>query len=470
MRTPSRVAERALLTGLVLAVVSALLAGCGAIGGAGPTPGPSATPATTTQATGPAFPLKVSSDGRYLVDQRDTPFFYAADTAWTMLSRLSVADAKKLIDLRASQGFTAIQSVLTSFTAADGGPHGVPFADGDLTRPVESYWQGVDEILRYANRRGILVYAVPLWMANNGGWACESGGCQGPPSVEVMRTYMTWVGERYRDQPNLVWVAGGDDEIDRNREVKQAGARALHQADPGHLMTYHPRWLEYGFADEAWYSIYAFQKNDITAPYDYEQIREAYDRTPTRPVLDAEPPYEPQTAMQDGDVVTAAINRRFGWWAALSGAMGVSYGGPPGTWNIGEKGEPDWSAVDRDPARQTGAIRRILAPLAWYHLRPDWDAEVVTGGRGEYGGQDYATAAATEDGTLVVAFAPSAREFTLDASRLSGPATLTWYDPVSGVVSGEPRTVEPKGTLAVATPGANSGGDGDWVLVIRASS
>ena len=42
-----------------------------------------------------SWPLKVSPDGRHLEDQGGTPFLYTADTSWTMLSMLSVADAKK---------------------------------------------------------------------------------------------------------------------------------------------------------------------------------------------------------------------------------------------------------------------------------------------------------------------------------------------------------------------------------------
>lgn len=449
--------------------LAALLAACSAGGngnddGSGPT-----EESTATEAAGSApvaFPLTVSEDGRHLVDQEGVPFLYTADTAWTMLGALSVPDAQRLLDMRVEQGFNAVQSILTSFTPTDAGPRGAPFVDGNLTRPNEDYWRGVDEILRHAEQHGVVVYAVPLWMANNGGWACEFGPCAPVPSEDAVRTYMTWVGERYRETPNLIWVIGGDDEVDRNREVKLAGARALHDADPDRLMTYHPRYAEYGFAGEDWYSLYAFQKNDITPPYAYQQVREARELSPTRPVLDAEPPYEPTTAIQQGEVVTPALNRRFGWWAVLSGAMGVVYGGPRGTWSIGAEGPPDWSLIERSQARDTATIRRILGPLAWQDLRPDWDGEVVTGGRGTYGGDDWAPAGLSEDGSLLVAYAPSARELTVDTDRLAGPSTLTWYDPSTGEAGAPPQPVEPDGALTVATPGPNASGDDDWVLIV----
>jgi hypothetical protein len=170
--------------------------------------------------------------------------------------------------------------------------------------------------------------------------------------------------------------------------------------------------------------------------------------------------------MQGGEVTTPKINRRFGWWAATSGALGVTYGGPDGSWKIGREGPPDWSVVEREPARHTANIRRILAPLPWYRLVPDWDAVTVTRGRGAYGGDDYATAGRADDGSLVVAFAPSARTFTVDLTTLAAPATAHWFDPVSGLAVGAPRQVGTSGSAAFPTPGTNAGGDDDWVLVI----
>ena len=96
-----------------------------------------------------AWPLKVSSDGRHLADQNDTPFLYTADTSWTMLSMLSVADAKKYIDLREAQGFNAIQTVATGWRRNGSGSRGVFFEDGDVTRPNEDYFAGVDEIVGF---------------------------------------------------------------------------------------------------------------------------------------------------------------------------------------------------------------------------------------------------------------------------------------------------------------------------------
>jgi hypothetical protein len=406
--------------------------------------------------------LKVSANGRYLVDRSDRPVFYDADTCWTLLSYLSLDEAKKLIDIRKSQGFNAIQTVLEPFGASTTDRvRADPFINDNITRPDESYWTVVDQIIEYATGKGMLLYTVPLWMSGYG-----DDGKQ-VPTMSEMKTYMTWVGDRYKNRPNLIWVMGGDDEATRHQDLKEAGAQALKAADPNHLMTYHPRWNDWTFKDASWLDINSFQKNDIDPPYTYQLVREGYELSPTKPVLDAEPPYEPDTAVQGGDVTTPLMNRRFGWWAALAGAMGVTYGGPSGAWKINKEKPPDWDAdINRAQARQTGNIRRILTQFAWYRLTPDWDNATVTGGRGSYGGDDYATAETATDGSLIVAYAPNARTFSVDLSKLNGPATAEWFDPTTGASGAAPQHVNNAGEQSFATPGRNAAGDDDWVLVI----
>ena len=41
----------------------------------------------------PEFPLKVSGNHRYLVDQAGAPFLYHADTPWTLFTKLTEGEA-----------------------------------------------------------------------------------------------------------------------------------------------------------------------------------------------------------------------------------------------------------------------------------------------------------------------------------------------------------------------------------------
>jgi hypothetical protein len=54
---------------------------------------------------------------------------------------------------------------------------------------------------------------------------------------------------------------------------------------------------------------------------------------------------------------------------------------------------------------------------------------------------------------------------------MAGPVTVRWFDPTNGTyqaISGSPFTNS--GSRQFTTPGTNSGGDQDWVLVLEAGA
>ena len=83
-------------------------------------------------------------------------------------------------------------------------------------------------------------------------------------------------------------------------------------------------------------------------------------------------------------------------------------------------------------------------------------------------GNDYATAARTGDGSLVVAYLPTRRTVTIDMTRLSGPIKARWFDPSNGAytaIAGSP--LANTGSRSFTPPGNNHDGDGDWVLALE---
>ena len=409
--------------------------------------------------------LEVSGNGRYLVDQAGQPFLYTADTSWTLLSKLSVADAKRYIDIRKSQGFNTIQTNLIAWFRFDSGARGVAFEDDDLSKPNEAYWSGVDEIIDYAASQQMLLSIGIMWLSSNGGYDNSDA-----PTTSEMTTYATWVGERYRDRSNIIWFMGGDDQPEVLMSPTIKGGRALQAADPNHLITYHPGSNVYAIRDEGWLSFNSFQRNFNDPPFPYELVREGHDLTPVKPILDIEPPYEPDPCCGDDLFTSPQENRRCWMVGVPGGALGVVYGGRQyGSWNIGDGGNIDWNGTNRQPPRQTAHIRKVLEVLPWYMLVTDWDDRVVTGGRGEYGDADYAIRGQCHgriarrrlhahvqgsDGRSE----PVERNGDRQMGR-SGERQPAW---------GRSRPTPNSGTQSFRPPGTNSGGDDDWVLLLSA--
>jgi hypothetical protein len=54
------------------------------------------------------FPLKIGSERRHLVDQNDQPFLVHGDTAWSIITALTKAEAEHYLANRAAKGFNAL--------------------------------------------------------------------------------------------------------------------------------------------------------------------------------------------------------------------------------------------------------------------------------------------------------------------------------------------------------------------------
>jgi hypothetical protein len=427
-----------------------------------PPPPPPPPPAGT-------WPLKVAGNGYFLEYQNGTPFLYCADTAWVTLSRLTVADAKRYIDIKKSQGFSVIQSSLTVWYRGNAGDRGSPFSGADLTSPNASYWAGIDELLNYLQTNGMLAVLWPIWGADNGSWA---GGSS--PSTSDMATYCTWLGTRYKNQGNVMWALGGDEQYNGDSEATartgfwDAAAAALEAADPAHLKTYHPRWDNFNLNGASWLDFNSIQHNDNNPPMTYELARDGTEDY-NKPFLNSEPPYYPSNP---GGVNTTRQRNRFnGWGQILGGGLGVVYGGSRyGTWNIGADGQYAWADTQHVTGNDIGNIKRILSEFHWERLVPNWDSSVITSSRGSYGSTSYVTCGKASDNSLIVCYLPAGGSVTIQKSNLSASGTAYWYDPTTGAISGSGSAITNSGTQVFTTPGNNDAGENDWCLVLATST
>ena len=101
--------------------------------------------------------LKVSDNGRYLVRDDGSPFFYLGDTAWELFHRLSKEEADQYLENRAKKGFTVIQAVVLSQVGGLDVPNAEghkPLKNNDPRHPNEDYFKHVDYIVKKADISG----------------------------------------------------------------------------------------------------------------------------------------------------------------------------------------------------------------------------------------------------------------------------------------------------------------------------
>jgi hypothetical protein len=454
-----------------------LLAFLGALAVAGCSSEQPTAPAAPAASAEPAYPVKVGPAGRYLVDQKGVPFLILGESPQAMIGNLSEADAELFLANRKSHGFNTvwINLLCAGFTGcnADGTTFDgiAPFTVGnglstyDLSTPNEAYFARADRMLQLAAKYGFLVILDP---AETAGWLAvlRSNG------ATKSRAYGQWLGTRYKDFPNLVWMSGNDFQSWSNPSddaLVQAVALGIKETNPTHLHTVELNYnVSSSLDDNSWAPIISLNAAYTYYPT-YAEVLHAYNQSASMPVFMVEANYEFED-LNGMDPSTPAILRRQEYWTALSGATGQLYGNHY-TWVFinGWKNQ-----LDTPGAMQIAHVKALFEPRAWYELVPDQGHTVVTAGYGTFSstgsitGNDYVTAARTPSGRLVMAYVPSARTVTVDMSQLSGPVTARWYDPVVGTFTSIASSpFANTGSRGFMTPGTNAGGDEDWVLILE---
>ncbi len=426
--------------------------------------------------------LHISDNHRYFVTAEGRPFFWLADTAWELFHRLSVDESSFYLENRAAKGFTVIQAVaLAEFDGltAPNAEGQLPLIENDPLRPNEAYFQHVDAVVARANALGLYIGFLPTWGDK---WNKKWGAGPEIFTPETARRYGEWIGRRYRDA-GLVWILGGDRpvESDIHREIVRAMAQGLRKGDEGaHLISFHPTGglgSAESFHNEEWLDFNMRQNGhnpEFTGHYD--KTRLDYDRTPIKPVIDAEPIYEGHpvsfNAKNFGHSVAADVRRPF-YWDLFNGAFGHTYG-HHSVWSMHAPGRAPvnspilgWrEAIDEPGAFQMGIGRRLMESRPVLARIPDDSILVPAEFPTVVPGAGTRRFAATRDvaGTYAFVYVPVGRSFRVRMGFISGPmARVWWFNPRDGVAvrlgdftsDGEREFVPP-------TPGELL----DWVLVL----
>lgn len=372
------------------------------------------------------FPRKISSNGRFFVDDQGSPFFWLGDTAWPLFTQYSRQEAEAYLENRAARGFTVIQGVLGWFGGSDKDTSSIspnyqgefPWLKKNPAHPNPAFFEHVDHLLSFAQNLGLTLAILPAW----GNFVTDLGLL----NDENAHKYGSWLGRRYRDRPNIIWINGGDCLPHGFETVFDALGDGLKAGSDGkHLITFHPCHLHSSsqfFNDRAWLDFHMIQSWTDWHKV-YESVLSDTLMTPIRPVVLGEGAYENGPEYARGPI-TPLIVRRQAWWAFMAG--GFSTYGQNMLWRV----EPGWTGTfDTPGAEQMGIFRQILGNLSWWQRLPD---QTILE-EGASGGETQNVAVRSIDGDWMMVYLSSRCHVLVRLEKLSSPKAIAiWINPATG--------------------------------------
>ncbi len=244
------------------------------------------------------------------------PFLIVGDSPWYLIQGPDRAGAEKYLENRRLKGVTSmnmclIASAVNGSAIYDGN---MPFlATGDFSTPNPKYFEHVDFVLGKAREKGIQVFLYPAWL----GYDTGSGHPQGwytavtTNGTAKMYQYGKYLGQRYKNYKNIVWVMGGDCSpsaaLDEIREmVRGIEEMAGPQIFSVQNARYHSGITEY--AGETWIDLNTTYADHSTLT---KYLLADYDRN--KPFYFVEGSYEKQRCISGccpGSIVQAGFDGR----------------------------------------------------------------------------------------------------------------------------------------------------------------
>jgi hypothetical protein len=421
--------------------------------------------------------LIVSKNKRYLEHADGTPFFYLGDTAWELFHRLNEAEVDEYLENRRAKGFTVIQAVILAELDGLQTPDAngrLPLKNLETVEPNEAYFEWVDKVIRKAEEKGMYIGLLPTW-----GDKVDKQWGVGPEvfTPETAARYGAWLGGRYKDFPNIIWVNGGDRAGGGdNFPVWDALGKALRAADPNHLITFHPqgeRSSSEWFQECEWLDFNMIQTGHCQrsyAIYDRLLVKDYNNQKRTKPTFDAEPRYENHPICWQPDSLGWFDDvdvRQAMYWNLFSGAMGHTYGChdiwqmlAPGREPTGQARGYWRTSLDLPGAFDLIYARRLMERFDWGSRAPALEMIVSKNN------SDTDKKVALKGEGYAFVYFPLGGETEIDCRRggLTGEVTLSWMDPRTGSVRVEGKR---NASSVIVATSPSSGRGHDWVLIIQ---
>ncbi len=423
--------------------------------------------------------LKVGPDNRSLVTENNKAFFWLADTGWELFHRLTKQEADTYLKTRAAQGFTVVQAVVLAELDGLHKPNAeghLPFTDGDPDKPNEAYFKHVDWVISKAASYKLYVALLPTW----GDKLFKASWGKGPEifNEATAASYGSWIGKRYKNYSNIIWVIGGDrtPRNDSDVAVWRTMATAINRSAGGNhktLMTFHPQPSETSssspwFHKEPWLDFNMLQTGHCRDVDVWNKVQGDYALSPIKPVLNGEPVYEAHPVCfnaKDFGYTDAYDVRKAAYLSVFAGSFGFSYGChavwqffAPGREPVNAPLKPWNESLQLPGANQMRYLRQLMTEFPIIGLVPDQTMIVDPRDSTE-------RIQAIRGKNFLLVYSAAGKAFKLKPGKITGTSLQGyWYDPRTG--SKQPvAAVSNKDELEYRPP--TEGRDNDWVLVLK---
>ncbi|QIP13748.1 DUF4038 domain-containing protein [Spirosoma aureum] len=424
-----------------------------------------------------SFPLQLSENRRYLVDSQNKPFLIKEFSAWGLIQALSEKDEAAFLDSLNQKGFnTVLCSVLSNAPSQMGG--NPPYWQGispltlqwDFSTPNEAYFQHVDRFFKLAERKGFFVMAVPVYLGYrtdpSQGWWDE---IQSKNNDTIkMRKYGQFIGKRYKDTKNIMWVAGGDNNADGPLQAYETNLiEGIRSMDRQHLWTGHFD-MQQGVSWSRDHPVFG-RLMDIDGEYVWTESilmekgpqykAELIQYANGKMTIQLDMSYEHDNPHYADNENNQWIRRKM-YEGFLTGCKGTSF-------SSGELGNSSFWFKNWKPLMSTTGMKqvalcfRLYESRAWEKLVPDQTSEVILSGRGTFGELDYICAAKASDNSCYIMYIPRGnRTIYLNMQKMTGqPMVMHWFNPRSGQAL-RIGVAEPRQKFGITPPSED-----DWVIV-----
>ncbi|UCS93825.1 glycoside hydrolase family 140 protein [Echinicola marina] len=420
--------------------------------------------------------LTVSDNGRFLVYQDGTPFFYLGDTAWELFHRLNRGEAYLYLKDRAGKGFTVIQAVVLAEHNGLEEPNAygeLPLTDNDPAKPNEAYFKHVDFVIEKAAELNLHIALLPTW----GDKVFKNKWGVGPEifNPENAYKYGRFIGNRYKHNRNIIWVIGGDRnprEDSDDVEIWRAMARGIVETVGGNdkaLMTFHPQTASSTwFHEDEWLDFNMLQTSHCADTKVWEKISHDYNLKPVKPTMDGEPMYEEIPVcfdLEKNGYSDPNDVRRKAYLSLFAGAHGHTYGcnnvwqmyAPERKRHISAT-RPWYESLDLPGASSMTFVRKLMESRPMLDRIPD--PSMIVSSSDHY----RERVMATRGNDYAFIYSSSGHPFEVVMGRISGKRVkASWYNPRTGetTIAGVYKN---KGVRKFTPP--SQGNEHDWVLIM----